>query len=152
VAERVRFWSALAEDERRAFTAHLPRLPLPVRLSHQDLSACVDALIGNVFAHTPEGTTFHVSLAPQPDGGAMLIVADDGRGFATVDAAAAAERGVSGAGSTGLGLDIVRRAAERTLGGIEVGRARSGGAQITVHFGPPTPATLPRQRERRPAG
>ena len=37
--------------------------PLPVRLTRSDLAACVDALLGNVFAHTPDSTPFAITLA-----------------------------------------------------------------------------------------
>ena len=71
VAERVRFWSVLAEEERRQVTVAVP----PTgrcwsRSAETDLVACVDALIGNVFAHTREGTPFSVGLQPRPAGGA----------------------------------------------------------------------------------
>jgi signal transduction histidine kinase len=134
VAERLRFWSALADDERRPFTAHLPPTAVPVRLSDGDLSACVDVLIGNVFAHTPEGTPFRVSLVARAAGGGRLVVADDGPGIADV---AAVQRGVSGGGSTGLGLDIVQRAAQRSGGTVAIGRSWSGGAEVRVELGPP---------------
>jgi signal transduction histidine kinase len=136
VAERLRFWSALADDERRPFTAHLPPVAVPVRLSDGDLSACVDVLIGNIFAHTPEGTPFRVSLVPRRAGGGKLVVADDGPGIADV---AAVQRGVSGGGSTGLGLDIVQRAAQRSGGAVTIGRSFSGGAEVSVELGPPSP-------------
>ena len=136
VAERVRFWSALADDERRPFTTNLPAIAVPVRLSDDDLSACVDVLIGNVFAHTPEGTQFCVSLVPRPAGGGWLVVADNGPGIADM---AAVQRGVSGGGSTGLGLDIVQRAAQRSGGGVTIGRAASGGAEVVLELGPPLP-------------
>lgn len=54
VADRVAFWSALAEEERRVVRLALAAGPLPVRVTADDLCACVDALLGNVFAHTPE--------------------------------------------------------------------------------------------------
>jgi signal transduction histidine kinase len=134
VAERARFWSALAEDEGRRFTTHIADRHAPVRLSAADLSACVDVLIGNVFGHTPEGTAFAVTLFRRYEGGARLVVADDGPGIADL---AAVQRGVSGDGSTGLGLDIVYRAALRSGGGTRIGRSPSGGAEITVDLGPP---------------
>src|SRR5690242_17191931 len=55
VAERVEFWSALAGDEGRPVRVDLAAQPLWVRASRDDLVACMDALLGNVFAHTPEG-------------------------------------------------------------------------------------------------
>ena len=134
VGDRVRFWTVLAEDQDRSLT--VPDgggPPLPVAVSREDLATCVDALLGNVFAHTPEGTAIEVGLGPRPGGGALLTVADDGPGFATSDPL---ERGVSGAGSSGLGLDIVRRTAESSGGSLSIGRSESGGALVTVELAP----------------
>jgi signal transduction histidine kinase len=136
VAERVRFWSALADEERRAVAAAVSPVPVPVRVARTDLSACVDALLGNVFAHTPEGTALAVRLTGQYGGGGRLVVADEGPGIP----AAAVERGHSGTGSTGLGLDIVRRTARDSGGTVTIGRAPAGGALVTVEFGPPYPS------------
>lgn len=133
-ADRVAFWSVLAEDTGRAVTLDLAEGPLPVALAPDDLEACVDALLGNVFAHTPDGTAFSVRLTPRDDGGARLVVADSGPGFADDDAA---QRGVSGAGSTGLGLDIARRAAQTSGGSLTLETAPTGGARATADFGPP---------------
>jgi signal transduction histidine kinase len=119
VAERVAFWAVLAEDQGRAVGVRLDPGPLPVAASAADLAAAVDALLGNVFAHTPEGTGFAVTLRATP-GGADLTVSDDGPGIA----AGAGARGVSGAGSTGLGLDIARRTAESTGGRLTVEGSR----------------------------
>jgi signal transduction histidine kinase len=41
-------------------------------------------------------------------------------------------RGATRAGSTGLGLDIVRQAAEAAGGRIEVGRSAPGGARVAL--------------------
>jgi signal transduction histidine kinase len=132
VGDRVRFWAILAEDQDRRLTAPVAAGPLPVALGREELAACVDALLGNVFAHTPEGTAFVVGLEPRPAGGARLTVADDGPGFATPDPL---ERGVSGAGSSGLGLDIAKRAAEAAGGSLSIGRSESGGALIVLELG-----------------
>ncbi|WP_327005152.1 HAMP domain-containing histidine kinase [Dactylosporangium sp. NBC_01737] len=124
VAERIRFWTVLAEDQQRPVEADLPDGPLPVAVSAADLAACVDALLGNVFAHTEEGVAVAVTLDPRR----VLTVQDAGTGF---DPAAGA-RGVSGAGSTGLGLDIARRTAEAAGGTLTVDRSPLGGARVTV--------------------
>jgi signal transduction histidine kinase len=86
-----------------------------------------------VFAHTPEGTAFGVRLRPRPGGGAVLSVQDGGPGFAGHDPV---RRGASGGGSTGLGLDIVRQAAEASGGSLTIGNAAAGG-QAVVELGPP---------------
>ncbi|GAA4523543.1 MULTISPECIES: sensor histidine kinase [Nonomuraea] len=132
VRERVRFWSVLAEDQGREVDVALPGGELPVAAGAESLAACVDALLGNVFAHTPEGASFSVRLAPHPKG-AELVVSDTGPGF---DPALLA-RGNSGGGSTGLGLDIARRTAESSGGGLAVSPVPSGGARVEVTLGRP---------------
>ncbi|MER7281783.1 ATP-binding protein [Dactylosporangium sp. NPDC000244] len=119
VAERVAFWSVLAEDQGRAVRTALDPGPLPVAVAAADLAAALDALLGNVFAHTDEGVGFAVSLRAGP-GRIELAVEDDGPGFDP----AAGERGVSGGGSTGLGLDIARRTAEATGGRLAIAGSR----------------------------
>jgi len=135
VRERVEFWQALAEDQGRQVGLAVPEAPCPVRAAQPDLEAALDALLGNVLAHTPDGVRFDVALTPGADGGGVLVVSDEGRGLPD---AAVVTRGRSGAGSTGLGLDIARRTAEVSGGSLSVGVSPSGGACITLRLGPPT--------------
>lgn len=128
VAERVRFWSALAEDTGRAMSVLLPQ-PLWVRAAAPDLSASVDALLENVFSHTPDGTPIAVELSASEDRSARLVVADRGPGFVLPP-----RRGLSGAGSTGLGLDICRRTAESAGGGVKLAATDGGGATVELWF------------------
>jgi signal transduction histidine kinase len=107
VRGRVAFWAVLAEDTGRDLQQSLPESPVPVAVAADDLGAALDALLGNVFAHTPDETPFSVTLAASAGGGAILTVADEGPGFPP----SAAQRGVSAGNSTGLGLDIARRIA-----------------------------------------
>jgi len=136
VADRIGFWRVVAEEQRRKVTVSVVDGPAPVKASRADLAACVDALVGNVFVHTPVGTPLSVSLHPRPGGGACLVVSDDGPGMPE---GPVLRRGNSGAGSTGLGLDIVARTATRSGGGVWAGRAGSGGAEVRVDLGPPDP-------------
>lgn len=134
VSERVAFWSALAEEQGRDMRMSVPEdRPLRAPLDAADLSDVVDVLIDNVFAHTEEGVPLEVWVAPRADGAVVLTVEDGGQGLPQADIIA---RGSSGAGSTGLGMDIVRRAANASGGGMEVGRSRLGGALIRVVLGP----------------
>jgi signal transduction histidine kinase len=128
VAARVAFWAVLAEDTERDLAVDIAPGPLPVALSTADLEACVDALLGNVFAHTPNGTPFHVGLSTM-DSGARLTVADAGPGLPDLSVL---RRGVSGSGSSGLGLDIARRAAARTGGEVRFDRSDAGGLRVVV--------------------
>lgn len=56
IRERMAFWSALAEDEGR--TVRLAGVDRTVRIpvARSELAAALDALLGNVFRHTPVGT------------------------------------------------------------------------------------------------
>ena len=134
VADRVTFWGALAEDQGRDLQVELPEAPCPVRASRPDLEAAVDALIGNVFSHTPDGTPFSVALHPLPAGDALVLVTDAGAGF---DDDAVLGRGESRAGSTGLGLDIARHTASASGGDVRLGQSATGGARVAMRLGPP---------------
>ncbi|MFE7068794.1 sensor histidine kinase [Streptomyces sp. NPDC057620] len=138
--ERVAFWTVLAEDTGRAVALDVTAEgPLPVGVPADELAAAVDALLGNVFAHTPDGTAFSVTLSPRSGGGAVLTVADEGPGLS----ADLARRGTSLGGSTGLGLDIARRAAQSSGGHMTLTTGRAGGARVTLELGPPTPRVAP---------
>jgi signal transduction histidine kinase len=140
VRERVAFWTVLAEDTGRGVTLDVTADgTLPVGVPADELAAAVDALLGNVFAHTPDGTAFSVALVPRAGGGALLTVADDGPGLS----ADLARRGASAGGSTGLGLDIARRAARSSGGRMDLSSGPAGGARVTLELGPPTPAPPP---------
>jgi signal transduction histidine kinase len=135
VADRVAFWTVLAEDTDRPVGQDLPTTPLPVAVPADDLAAALDALLGNIFAHTPDGTGLSVSLRPRPDGGATLVVADSGPGFPESHTGVL-RRGESGGGSTGLGMDIARRAAEAGGGSLHIGRSAAGGAEVRLELAP----------------
>ena len=123
VRERLAFWAVLAEEQGRPWTSDLPDTEIEVAVSAAAMAAAVDALIGNVLSHTPDETAFRVALTATPSQ-AILVVADDGPGFPS---GPVHRRGLSGTGSTGLGLDIVRRTAERAGGGMTTRAGARGG-------------------------
>jgi len=132
VRERVAFWSALAEEQERPLGGEVPDRPVPVPVGVEELAAAVDALLGNVFAHTPVGAGFTVSVSAEPV--PVLVVADTGPGMADP---ALLDRGRSGGASTGLGLDIVRRTAEAAGGRLDLAAASPSGLRAVVWLGPP---------------
>jgi signal transduction histidine kinase len=135
VQERVQFWQALAEDQDRAVTVHLSPAPCPVRVTRADLETALDALLGNVIAHTPEGTGVTVTVErAEVGGGAVVVVCDEGPRFAGPDVV---RRGESRTGSTGLGLDIARRTAAASGGELQLGSAPGGGARVLMRLGAP---------------
>ncbi|WP_133915108.1 HAMP domain-containing sensor histidine kinase [Streptomyces sp. NBC_00582] len=131
VRERMAFWSALAEDEgRKVRTAGVDR-PVRIPVARADLAAALDALLGNVFRHTPEGTAFAVDVHTGEDA-VIVLVSDAGPGIPDPVTAMARGRGSGTTGSTGLGLDIVRRLAESTGGDVRIGRSVLGGTEVRV--------------------
>lgn len=135
--ERSAFWAVLAEDQGRTMVVDVPSTPLFVACDARDLGDALDALIGNVFSHTDEGIPFRVAAGVSPGPQGWLEVSDEGPGWPRTDVL---ERGASDSGSTGLGLDIARRVAERAGGTIELASSRTGGARVRLSFLPGTPA------------
>ncbi|MGB8021429.1 MAG: HAMP domain-containing sensor histidine kinase [Candidatus Nanopelagicales bacterium] len=129
--ERAAFWVVLAEDQQRHLSVDIPSVPLLVSADERDIGDALDALIGNVFSHTEEGVPFHIAAGLGRNRTAWIEVADSGTGLPDHDVV---ERGMSVSGSTGLGLDIARRTAERAGGAIELGRSRTGGARVRLTF------------------
>ncbi|MFF3176184.1 ATP-binding protein [Streptomyces sp. NPDC057900] len=139
IRERMAFWSALAEDEGREVRLAGVDRTVRIPVARPELAAALDALLGNVFRHTPEGTAFAVDVHHSGDA-VIVLVSDAGGGIA--DPRAALARGGSGhggakgaVGSTGLGLDIVRRVAESTGGDVRIGRSVLGGTEVRIWIG-----------------
>jgi signal transduction histidine kinase len=131
VSERARFWEVLADETGRALAVDVPEQPAYVTVSERDLGAALDALVDNVFSHTPPGTPFALVVSCRPHGVVQVAVEDAGAGIVE---SALAERGVSGTGSTGIGLDVARRTAEHGRGQLRIERSAAGGARIVMEF------------------
>ncbi|MER5882749.1 HAMP domain-containing sensor histidine kinase [Streptomyces sp. NPDC001941] len=134
VRERMDFWSALAEDEGRKVRVAGVDRPVRIPVARPELVASLDALLGNVFRHTPEGTAFSVDVHNGEDA-VIVLVSDAGAGILDPEAALARGHSTGRDGSTGLGLDIVRRVAESTGGDVRIGHSVLGGTEVRVWIG-----------------
>lgn len=128
--DRAAFWRVLAREQSRDLRLVMGAPGIALGVSRESVEAMIDALVGNVFDHTPPGTDLTVSTgetAHRP----WLEVSDEGPGFSD---GSMQQRGISGRGSTGLGLDIAKRTAEMTGGAIEIANTDSG-SSVRVWFG-----------------
>ncbi|MFD5462710.1 sensor histidine kinase [Kitasatospora sp. NPDC127059] len=149
IRERVGFWSALAEDEGRRWQLAGAEGAAPVPVQRGDLAAAVDALLGNVFRHTAVGTAFSVDVLATGSS-VIVLVGDAGPGYSDPSAALRRGEGHGGEGSTGLGLDIVRKLAESTGGDLALGRsAVLGGAETRLRLRTRPDEALPARTGRR---
>ncbi|MER5443184.1 HAMP domain-containing sensor histidine kinase [Streptomyces sp. NPDC002790] len=135
--DRAAFWEPLATDQGRDLEVSVPEVAVAVPVPEDELVAALDALIGNVLDHTPQGISFRISV--RVDGaGTELVVADAGPGLSPESET----RGSSGGGSTGLGLSIVRRTAEETGGTVSF-TSGGPGAVVTLRWGQSSPLSSP---------
>lgn len=131
VRQRVAFWSVLAEDTGRTIGSDLPPGPVFVGADPKTLAAMLDALLGNIFAHTPDGVPMRLAVRLAA-GEVTLTVDDGGPGFPDPGVI---QRGRSHGASTGLGLDIARRTAEESGGRMRLARSPLGGARVELVLG-----------------
>jgi len=133
VAQRMGFWRVVASAQQRTVAAEVDETtPVLVNLSAADVLSVLDNLVQNVLTHTVAGVGFTVSTESDPP---RLTVTDEGDGLPSTDVF---DRG-SSSGSSGLGLDIVRRVAEESGGDVTLGDGP--GATIVVRFGEPVSPT-----------
>jgi two-component system OmpR family sensor kinase len=139
------------EPASRDHTLELDVQPAPTRGSGDDLQRVATNLIENAMRHTPPGTRITASTRALSEGGAELVVADDGPGIAADVRDTLFQRFVRGAGdrggSFGLGLAIVAAVAHAHGGTVEVDQSPHGGARFTVRL-PPTDSPGEPQQQR----
>ncbi|MET8530222.1 HAMP domain-containing sensor histidine kinase [Micromonospora sp. NPDC005172] len=143
VRDRMVFWAALAGDQNRPHRVTGAQLRIPAPVPRAELAAALDAVIGNVFRYTPQGTAFEVAVSRR-DGYVAIRIDDAGPGIANPDRAL--RRGTSDQGSTGLGLDIAKRVSLQANGSVSIDRARLGGASVVMLLADPD--ATPRQVSR----
>ncbi len=127
--DRFDFWAVLAEEQDRPARLDLGGVQASVRLGVSRLADGLDVIFENVFAHTEEGVGYAARLR-LVDRSAELTITDDGVGF---KGEGVTQRG-STSDSTGLGLDIARRAVEDAGGTFAAVTLPAGGACVSMTF------------------
>ncbi|MCF2129515.1 HAMP domain-containing histidine kinase [Strepomyces sp. STD 3.1] len=113
--------------------------PAVVEGDGEQLRRVVDNLLGNVRAHTPEGTHARVTVWAAADGSTRLAVVDDGPGVPAealpkvFDRFYRADRARGGHGS-GLGLAIVAAVVDAHGGRVDVVSTAGSGTGVTVRL------------------
>ena len=119
--------------------------PAVVDAARDELHRLVVNLMENAIRHTPDGTEVRAAVTAD-NGQVVLTVEDDGPGVPDELAPRIFERFVRGggdrAGSSGLGLAIVRAVAEAHGGSVSLDRKPDGrGARFVVRLPPGKGAT-----------
>ena len=136
VGDRSAFWLPLALEQDREVDVRIESGVAIVLMASRDAEVMIDALLENALSHTPEGTPMSVRV----DIGVETVrvsIEDAGPG---IEDPSMVTRGKSSRDSTGLGLDIVRRAVEASDGTITIGVSASlGGASVVLELPISTP-------------
>lgn len=116
----------------------LPDTLPPVRLSPENLELLLTNLLENALKHTPEGGEIRVS-ALRGDSGITLSVQDNGQGIAAEHLSHLFERFYRAdpartRGGTGLGLALVKAAAEAAGGSVRVTSQLGQGSRFMVEL------------------
>ncbi|MDE9364678.1 HAMP domain-containing sensor histidine kinase [Luteipulveratus sp. YIM 133132] len=147
---------AHAAGPEHVWSLDLPDAPCEVVGDEGRLRQVLINLLANARRHTPPGTTVTTVVRPVPDGGAELVVRDDGPGIPKELQAHVFERFTRGdsartrvEGSTGLGLSIVRAVMNAHGGRVRL-QSRPGSTEVILSL--PGPTTLPGGGNAAPAG
>lgn len=148
-AEIIAFVAPLALAKRREIALAGADGPVWVRGNAEMISRAIRNLADNAIKHTPEGTTVEIVVA----GDGSVAVCDEGPGVPAEERDLIFQRfwrrDRRSAGSSGLGLSIVRRIAELHGAGVTVENRSPRGAKFTVRF---VVADPPQPRPGAPAG
>jgi two-component system phosphate regulon sensor histidine kinase PhoR len=108
-----------------------------------ELHSALLNLIGNAVRYTPEGKNIYVNWHAEADGGAVVVVRDEGVGIAPEDISRLTERFYRvdrsrsrDTGGTGLGLAIVKHVTQRHGAELSIASTPGHGSTFTVRFSP----------------
>ncbi|WP_161632100.1 sensor histidine kinase [Nakamurella lactea] len=111
--EQFRFWSAAAKAQDRQVQLDGGSAPLFVALSTKHLGTAIDAVVSNIYRHTPPGVGYSATVR-QVDNTIVIRVRN-------ADPGAPHRMRPPAAGSTGIGLSIARSALEASGGSLTAG-------------------------------
>ena len=118
-----------------------PEQALSIHGNAASLHDLLDNLIDNCIRYAGSGSSVTVSLQERPDGGATLVVEDNGPGVPPELLPRLSERFFRAPGTneegSGLGLAIVQRIAERHHAEVTYRLAEEHGLCVEVRFPPP---------------
>ncbi len=109
------------------------RLVGAVKADETALREAVRNLVDNAIKHTPAGTAIEVEVTEA----AAIVVEDAGPGLGALTAEEVQmpfRKGSTTSDGAGLGLAIVRQAAELHGGRLEITKSRLGGARFAIHL------------------
>ena len=131
-------WDTVSAD-RTAATLELDPLG-DVTAAPGQLRRLLENLFANALDHAGSAVTVTVGrLPPSPDAPGGFYVADDGPGIPPGDREQVFERGYTGDDGTGLGLNIVTRAARAHDWSVAVAESEAGGARFEIRGPDPGP-------------
>ena len=124
----------MARSENKSIVLKVPDEAVLIRGLDRMILSVVRNLVSNALSHTPQGKSVTVELTPE----GVLTVADEGPGISPEDREAVFERfwrrTRSNRAGAGIGLAIVKQAADAFGGTVEVSDAPGGGALFRVEF------------------
>ncbi len=109
------------------------REPEPFESQIYSVRDAIVNLIENAIKHSPNGTQINVTCGP----GSCVTVEDNGPGFPSGDVEKYLEpfnRGNTTVDGSGLGLAVVKKAAELHGGQVKIGTSSTGGALVQICF------------------
>jgi signal transduction histidine kinase len=149
--EVVAFLAPIAFTDSKHLAVSGARGPVLVQANHDMLARALRNLVENALVHTPRETTVEVGV----DASGTISVYDRGPGVPLAEREHIFRRfwrrDRRRQGSSGLGLSIVSRIAERHGGRVSVDDRPGGGAAFTLSFPSVVSAPATRQAELAPA-
>jgi len=109
--------------------------------SESEIKSVCTNLLYNAVQHTPDGTEVRIRWMQTGDGGAQLVISDDGQGIPPQDLMHITERFYRvdneqsrESGGTGLGLSIVKHIVNRHRGQLDITSEPGQGTEFSIRF------------------